>query len=65
VAHPIFHQPSGLPLVEVTVDSGVLQVTAEHRREEKVDGKGYYRRELRYGSFRRTRLCRKVSTMPT
>ena len=39
--------------VEVTVDNGVLHIAAEHRQEEKVDGKDYFRRELRYGSFRR------------
>jgi HSP20 family protein len=39
--------------VEVTVDNGVLHITAEHRQEEKVEDKEYYRRELRYGSFRR------------
>jgi HSP20 family protein len=39
--------------VEVTVDNGVLHIIAEHRQEEKVDGKDYFRRELRYGSFRR------------
>jgi HSP20 family protein len=39
--------------VEVTVDNGVLHIMAEHRQEEKIDGKDYFRRELRYGSFRR------------
>jgi HSP20 family protein len=39
--------------VEVTVDNGVLHIVAEHHQEEKVDGKDYFRRELRYGSFRR------------
>jgi HSP20 family protein len=39
--------------VEVTMDNGVLHISAEHRQEEKIDGKDYYRRELRYGSFRR------------
>jgi HSP20 family protein len=39
--------------VEVTMDNGVLHIAAEHRQEEKVDGKDYYRRELRYGSLRR------------
>ena len=39
--------------VEVTMDNGVLHIAAEHRQEEKVDGKDFYRRELRYGSFRR------------
>jgi HSP20 family protein len=39
--------------VEVTLDNGVLHIAAEHRHEEAVDGKDFYRRELQYGSFRR------------
>jgi HSP20 family protein len=39
--------------LEVTIDDGVLHIAAEHREEEKVDEKNFYRRELRYGSFRR------------
>ena len=39
--------------VEVTVENGVLHIVAEHRQEENVERKDYFRRELRYGSFRR------------
>jgi len=39
--------------VEVTVDNGVLHIAAEHRQEEETNGKEIYRRELRYGCFRR------------
>lgn len=39
--------------VEVTVDDDILHIRAEHREEEKREGKDYYRRELRYGSFSR------------
>ena len=39
--------------VDVTMDNGVLHITVEHREEQEVDSKDYYRRELQYGSFRR------------
>jgi HSP20 family protein len=39
--------------LDVTVDNGVLHIAAEHREEEKIDEKNYYRRELRHGRFRR------------
>jgi HSP20 family protein len=47
--------------VEITVDNGVLTITAE-RREEKVEGEegtSGYRSEFRYGSYRRS------MTLPT
>jgi len=40
--------------VELTVAHGMLHIEAERRQEEKVEGKGYVRRELRYGSFSRS-----------
>ena len=39
--------------VEVTITDHVLHIAAEHREEETVDEKAFYRKELRYGSFRR------------
>jgi len=39
--------------VEITVSGGVLHIGAERREEKKDEGKDYYRRELRYGSFTR------------
>jgi len=39
--------------VEVTVSDDVLHISAERREEKKDEGKDYYRRELRYGSFSR------------
>lgn len=39
--------------VEITVAAGMLHIEAERRQEEKEEGKDYYRRELRYGSFSR------------
>jgi HSP20 family protein len=39
--------------VEITVSDGVLHMEAHRREEEKKEGKDFYRRELRYGSFSR------------
>jgi HSP20 family protein len=39
--------------VELTVSDGMLRIQAQRREEEKQEGKGYLRRELRYGSFSR------------
>ncbi len=40
--------------VELTVSHGMLHIEAERREEEKREGKGYVRRELRYGSLSRS-----------
>lgn len=40
--------------VELTVSDGTLQISAQRRAEESDEGKGYLRRELRYGAFNRT-----------
>jgi len=40
--------------VELTVSDGMLHIEAERREEEKKDGKGYVRQELRYGSLSRS-----------
>jgi HSP20 family protein len=40
--------------VELTVSGGMLHIEAERREEEKKEGKGYVRRELRYGSLSRS-----------
>jgi HSP20 family protein len=40
--------------VELTVSDGMLHIEAERREEEKVEEKGYLRREIRAGSFSRT-----------
>ncbi len=40
--------------VELTVADGMLHIQAERREEEHRAGKGYRRRELRYGSFSRS-----------
>jgi HSP20 family protein len=39
--------------VEIEVTDGMLRVSAERRKEEKVEEKDYMRTELRYGSFSR------------
>lgn len=39
--------------VEITVANGVLHIEAHRQEEEKKEGKDFYRRELRYGSFSR------------
>lgn len=40
--------------VELTVSEGTLHIAAQRRVEEKEEGKGYLRRELRYGTLART-----------
>jgi len=40
--------------VELTIAGGMLHIEAERREEEKQEGKGYLRREVRYGSFSRS-----------
>jgi HSP20 family protein len=40
--------------VELTVAAGMLHIEAERRQEEKQEGKGYLRREVRYGSLSRS-----------
>jgi len=39
---------------KVEADNGFLTISAEHKEEEKKDGKNYSRREFRYGTFRRS-----------
>lgn len=39
--------------VEITASDGTLHIEAHRRAEEKEEGKDYFRRELRYGSFSR------------
>jgi HSP20 family protein len=40
--------------VEVTVQDGMLRISAQRRVEEDTQDKGYTRHELRYGSFARS-----------
>jgi HSP20 family protein len=40
--------------VEITVQAGMLRISAQRKVEEETQDKGYTRRELRYGSFSRT-----------
>jgi HSP20 family protein len=40
--------------VEVSVQENTVTLRAETKREEEVDEEGYFRRELRYGSFARS-----------
>lgn len=40
--------------VELSVSDGMLHIHAERREEERKEQKGYYRRELRYGSLSRS-----------
>jgi HSP20 family protein len=40
--------------VELTVSDHVLHIAADRREEEETEEKGYVRREIRAGSFRRT-----------
>jgi HSP20 family protein len=40
--------------VELTIAGGMLHIEAERREEEKQEGKGYLRREVRHGSFSRS-----------
>ncbi len=39
--------------IEVTVKDGVLSLHAETKKEEEKKERGYYRREMHYGSFTR------------
>ena len=39
--------------IDVSIQENVLTIRAETQREEEVDEEGYYRRELRYGTFAR------------
>lgn len=39
--------------IDVTVKDGVLTLRAETKKEEEKKDRGYYRRELHYGSFTR------------
>ena len=40
--------------VDITLHNGVLTISGERRAEERREGSGYYVRERRYGSFRRS-----------
>jgi len=40
--------------LEVTVQDNQLMIRAESKREEEVDEEGYFRREIRYGTYART-----------
>jgi HSP20 family protein len=40
--------------VELTISDGILHIEAERREEEKKEGRGYLRQELRYGSLSRS-----------
>jgi HSP20 family protein len=40
--------------VDITLHNGVLTIAGERRAEERREGSGYYVRERRYGSFRRS-----------
>ena len=40
--------------VELTISHGMLHIEAERREEEKQEGKGYLRKEVRYGSVSRS-----------
>jgi HSP20 family protein len=40
--------------VELTISHGMLHIEAERREEEKREGMGFLRREVRYGSFSRS-----------
>ena len=40
--------------VELTISHGRLHIEAERREEEKQEGKGYLRQEVRYGSVSRS-----------
>ncbi len=39
--------------IEITVKDGVLSLHAETKKEEEKKDRGYYRREMHYGSFTR------------
>jgi len=40
--------------VDITIHNGVLTISGERKAEEQREGSGYYVRERRYGSFRRS-----------
>ena len=40
--------------VDITLHNGVLTIAGERKAEEQREGSGYYVRERRYGSFRRS-----------
>ena len=40
--------------VDITLQNGVLSISGERKAEEQREGSGYYVRERRYGSFRRS-----------
>jgi HSP20 family protein len=40
--------------VDITLHSGVLTISGERKAEEQREGSGYYVRERRFGSFRRS-----------
>jgi HSP20 family protein len=40
--------------IDVTIVGGALRIAAERKQEEKSEGRGYVRNELRYGKFTRT-----------
>ncbi len=40
--------------VDITYQNGVLTISGERKAEEQKEGSGYYVRERRYGSFRRS-----------
>jgi HSP20 family protein len=40
--------------VNITLHNGVLTISGERKAEEQREGSGYYVRERRYGSFRRS-----------
>lgn len=39
--------------VEIEVENGVLRISGERRQSETSEGEGWFRREMRYGSFER------------
>ncbi len=40
--------------IEVNAEKGTITIRAEAKKEEECEEAGYYRRELRYGTFTRT-----------
>ncbi len=52
--------------VKVSVEDGILKVSGEFEDEEKEEGKDYWRKEIRSGSFQRaTRLPSRVDEVKT